>query len=291
MEILPFRAVKIAVSKNTPAVKAVLELKDQRLIETVLMSPKPGIWSACVSSQVGCPLGCLFCATGRDGFKRNLTAEEIGGQVLFWKNYLKKQKTRLTNVVYMGMGEPFLNYENVKESLNFLTDKIGLGRRSLSVSTAGVPEGIKKFAVDFPQINLAVSLHFSDNEKRSRFMPVNRKYNLKELGEALTEYLRQTNRQIFIEYILLAGLNDQFQDARSLIKYLRSLGPVKLLHVNLIRYNSIGNEFDSSSREQAAVFLNILKKAGLSATIRKSLGDDICGACGQLAEKKYFSKK
>ena len=289
LKILPFEVREVLVSKDKRAIKALLVLKDKRMIETVLISPKPETWSACISSQVGCSLGCLFCATGRGGFKRNLTAEEITGQVLFWKQYLRKNKIKgdFSNIVYMGMGEPFLNWDNVKDSIYELTDKnlFGFRNRSISVSTAGIPDKIEMFLNEFPQANLAVSLHFADDIKRSHFMKINRQYDLKKLIEALEKYLAKNKRKIFIEYILLENINDTPRDADNLIKFLRQIGNQKLLHVNLIRYNSIGFGLHPSSRETTKRFKFILEKDRIACTIRKSLGEDIQGACGQLAGK------
>jgi len=167
-KILSFEVEKFLVAKDKQSAKALLKLHDGKMIETVLISTKPNDWSVCISSQVGCPMNCRFCATGRGGFTRNLTAEEITDQVLFWKQYLKfhnlqlvTHNSKLTNIVYMGMGEPFLNWENVSESLKNLINPelFGFGARSISVSTAGIPEGIEKLADEFPQINLAISLH------------------------------------------------------------------------------------------------------------------------------------
>lgn len=287
MEILSFSSVKILKSMDSRAIKALLKLKDGNLIETVLISPKPEIWSACVSSQVGCPLGCSFCATGKGGFKRNLTAEEITDQVLFWRQYLRKSKFIgiFSNIVYMGMGEPFLNWEEVSQSLKNLTDPelFGFGSRSISVSTAGIPEGIEKLAKFFPQINLAVSLHFGDDKKRLKFMPVNKKYNLNQLKEAIRKYFGKTRRKVFIEYIMMNGINDSQEDAQALLEFLKSTGNQNLLHVNLIRYNSTSPDLRPSSRETTEKFKEYLTRNRINATIRKSLGEDIQGACGQLA--------
>lgn len=298
-KILSFEVIKILKTDDGQSIKALLKLRDNELIETVLISPKPGIWSACISSQVGCPLQCQFCATGQKGFKRNLTAEEITDQVLFWKQYLKAnslqpalpaEKTAahnssLKNIVYMGMGEPFLNWKNVQESLKNLTNKelFGFGSRSISVSTAGIPEGIKKLSENFPQINLAISLHFAGNKKRSEFMPVNRKYDLEKLKKALQNYFLKTNRKIFIEYIMLADINDSFKDAKLLINYLKSIGDLKLLHVNLIKYNLTYGGLKPSLKTKTNNFKNYLLRQGINVTIRKSLGEEIKGACGQLA--------
>jgi 23S rRNA (adenine2503-C2)-methyltransferase len=291
IKILSFAIEKVLVAKDRQSVKALLKLQDGKNIETVLISPKPNTWSVCISSQVGCPMNCRFCATGREGFKRNLTVEEITDQVLFWRQYLKNNlkfkisNFKLTNIVYMGMGEPFLNWHNVYESLKDLINPelFGFGSRSISVSTAGIPEGISKLAEKFPQVNLALSLHFADDQKRSEFMPINKKYNLEELRNSLRNYFQKTNRKVFIEYILLENINDSREDAEKLAKYLKSIGKLQLLHVNLIRYNTTGEEFKSSSRNRTEEFKNLLLKNHIQVTIRKSLGEEIQGACGQLA--------
>jgi len=310
ISLLSFSADKILVSSDRRSIKALLRLKDGNLIETVLISPKPGDWSACISSQVGCPLACGFCATGRGGFKRNLMAEEITDQVLFWRQYLtlnpspykgegnknpsplQKEGVRrvdeVDNIVYMGMGEPFLNWESVSQSLKYLTNPelFGFGSRSISVSTAGIPEGIEKLAEEFPQVNLALSLHYPTDRQRSQYMPINKKHNLEELRNSLRKYFEKCNRKVFIEYILLDGINDSKDDADALIKYLKSIGKLQLLHVNLIRYNATGEELKSSDPGVAREFKNYLERNGIGATIRKSLGQDIQGACGQLAGRK-----
>lgn len=289
VSVLSFQLKETKSSSDRRSFKALLSLQDGNLIETVLISPKPDIWSACVSSQVGCPLSCGFCATGKGGFKRNLSAEEITDQVLFWKQYLKINSIAgsFSNIVYMGMGEPFMNWESVSQSLRDLInpDLFGFGSRSISVSTAGIPEGIGKLAAEFPQINLALSLHYPTDEQRSRSMPINKKYNLAELRQALREYFRHCNRKVFIEYIMLDNINDNIEDARNLVRFLKSIGKLQLLHVNLIRYNSTGDELKSSHPGVAREFKDYLERNGISATIRKSLGTDIQGACGQLAGK------
>lgn len=288
-EILSFAAEKILVSRDKRSIKALLKLKDGNFIETVLISSKPGIWSACVSSQVGCPLACRFCATGKLGFKRNLTAEEITDQVLFWKQYLKKKNIQenFSHVVYMGMGEPFLNWEETRKSLEILTDKnlFGFGSRGISVSTSGIPEGIANLGRYFPQINLALSLHFADDKKRNRFMPVNKKYDLEDIKSALQKYFRNTKRKVFIEYVMMDGINDGIEDAKNLAIYLRAIGNTRLFHVNLIRYNIASQDFKPSSREKTQQFKNFILDKNIHATIRKSLGEEIQGACGQLAGK------
>lgn len=295
MKILSFEVKKVLPSNDGNSAESLLELSDGKLIESVLISPKPGLWSVCVSCQAGCPVGCRFCATGKMGFKRNLTAEEIADQVLFWRQYLQKNlkfkisNLKLTNVVYMGMGEPFLNWEQVSESIKILTDKklFGFGSRSLSVSTAGIAEGIEKMAKEFPQVNLAVSLHFADDEKRGQYMPINKKDNLESLKKALQKYFEITKRKVFLEYIMLDKINDSVEDAKKLADYIYSIGKLQLLHVNLIRFNatpetSIEN-LKPSSKNQTQFFKKELENRHISITIRKSLGEEVQGACGQLA--------
>lgn len=291
LKSLSFEVEKVLVSRNKDSHKALLKLNDGNLIETVLMNSNGDNWSVCVSTQVGCPMGCQFCATGKGGFKRNLTAEEIADQVLFWRQYLKaesqksKVKSDVSNVVYMGMGEPFLNWDNVNQSLKILTDPnlFGMGSRSISVSTSGVVEGIEKMAREFPQVNLAISLHFADDTRRSQFMPVNKKDNLESLRQGLKNYFQITNRQVFIEYIMLDRINDTPEDARKLASYIKSIEKLQLLHVNLIRYNTTSADLKPSSREVTEYFKDVLAQNGISATIRKSMGEEIKGACGQLA--------
>jgi len=284
-DILSFEIINILEAKNGQSFKALLKTKDGNLLETVLISPKPGIFSACISCQIGCQMGCRFCATGSAGFKRNLTIEEITDQVLFWIQQLKKKNKKLSTIVYMGMGEPFNNWKNVSESIRIITDNdlFGFGSRSISVSTSGITEGILKLADEFPQVNLAVSLHFADDKKRSHYMPVNKKNDLDKLREALQKYFQKTKRKVFIEYILLENINDSKEDAKNLSNYLKLIGNAQLLHVNLIRYNTTSAGLKPSSKNRTHIFKEALKKNHINATIRKSLGEEIKGACGQLA--------
>lgn len=287
IKILSFEAEKVLVSKDGQSIKALLKLSDGYMIETVLIAPKPDSWSACISCQVGCQMGCKFCATGKMGFKRDLTAEEITDQILFWRQYLKTKNQKLSNIVFMGMGEPFANWENVKESLKNLIDPklFGIGARNISVSTSGVPDGIEKLAEEFPQVNLALSLHFADDRIRSEIMPINRKYGIEDIRKSLRNYFVKTNRKVFLEYVMLENINDSFEDADKLIKFVKSIGKLQLLHVNLIRYNATGSEFESSSKDKTLIFKDYLFKNRIPVTIRKSLGEEIQGACGQLAGK------
>lgn len=280
----------VAESKNLgPDLSTSVEMTEYDLIETVLISPKPGIWSACISCQVGCAMGCRFCATGKMGFKRDLTAEEITDQILFWRQYLKSNKIEgiFSTIVYMGMGEPFNNWNQVAESVRNLTDEklFGFGSRSLSISTSGIAEGIERMALEFPQVNLAISLHFASDEKRDRFMPVNKKDNLENLREALKKYFTITNRKVFLEYIMLDGINDTALDAKILADFIYSIGNTHLLHMNLIRYNLTSEDLKPSSKTRTQIFKQELEKHNINATIRKSLGEEIQAACGQLAGK------
>ena len=286
---LSFTAETVKVSSDGLARKAALKLRDGKRIETVLLNPKPGLWSACISSQVGCALKCSFCATGLMGFTRNLTAEEITDQVLFWRQQIRQDKLPpLDNVIYMGMGEPFLNREEVFKSLRSLTDPelFGIGDRHLAVSTAGIAPGIEVFGKEFPQVHFALSLHAADDRLRARLVPINKSYPLRRLQEALAEYFKTSHRRVFIEYVLLAGENDRPEDAEALIRFIQETSP--LLHVNLIVWNPTRTPHKPSAPPSAKRFSNLLKRAGVSVTFRKNLGQDIEGACGQLvlSEKK-----
>ena len=287
LKILSFEAEKVQVSADKLSIKALLRLRDGNLIETVLLSPKLSVWSACLSCQVGCPMHCAFCATGKMEYERNMTAEEIADQALFWKQYISKNKLdgRFSNIVFMGMGEPFLNWEEVKKSLKILTDRkyFNIGSRSISVSTVGVKGATEKLLADFPQVNLAISLHFPQDNQRARFMPANRNFNLSDLKDALDGYFERSNRKVFLEYMLLSGLNDGEKDAWDLVKLIKSFKKFHLLHVNLIRYNETSEKFKHSPHYRVQEFKNYLLRNGINVTERKSLGTDIQGACGQLA--------
>lgn len=282
-------------SQSGFAHKARLALYDGEKIEAVLMQPKPGgHWSVCVSSQVGCALACNFCATGLMGFKRNLSAEEICDQLLFWVQFLKKlnPKARISNVVFMGMGEPMLNFDAVKEAIAWMTDHsmFNIGHRSIAVSTAGVAPGMDRFADELKQVHLALSLHAANEELRSRLVPINKAYPLDNLIKTLKRYFEKNNRKVFLEYVLLEGENDQPEHALELVKFIRKVGHEHLLHVNLITWNPTDTPHRSPERSAAAEFKKLLvEKYGIFTTIRKNLGREIDGACGQLITEK--SKK
>ncbi len=284
--ILSLKERRVDVSPDQRAHKALLFLRDGKTVETVLLRPSPTRWTACISSQVGCAVGCTFCATGLMGLDRTLTPEEITDQVLFWRQYMKRQgfEGRLDNVVYMGMGEPFACYEETSESLKILLDqkRFGIGARHISVSTSGLASKIPRFGRDFPQVNLALSLHAADDELRARLVPMNKAYPLSALAEALKTYLRETNRKIFFEYVLLKGENDRAQDADALARWLKELGPSSLLHVNLIIFNQTDTPHTPSDETDARRFQDRIMAAGFKTTVRQNLGRDIDGACGQL---------
>ncbi|MCL5072269.1 MAG: 23S rRNA (adenine(2503)-C(2))-methyltransferase RlmN [Actinobacteria bacterium] len=288
---------KSIVSKSKDTVKALIRLKDGLAVETVLLQHAPqGTQSrntVCVSSQVGCPLGCLFCKTGKIGYKRNLTAYEIAEQVLFFSYYLKKKdnstankankstlkSSHVTNVVFMGMGEPFLNYDNVMDAVRILNDKdkFNIGARKISISTCGIPQKIEKLSKENLQVNLAISLSAPNNELRSRLMPINQKYPVETVIEAAKKYIAVTNRRVMFEYVLMDKFNDSPGTARELAEVLNGL----LCFVNLIPYNGKG-ALNAPSKEKIALFKSILKKSSISVTERYRFGQDINAACGQL---------
>ncbi|MDE2491909.1 MAG: 23S rRNA (adenine(2503)-C(2))-methyltransferase RlmN [Elusimicrobia bacterium] len=277
---------RVEVSPDGRARKALLVLRDGKVVESVLLRPSPTRWTTCISTQVGCAIGCTFCATGLMSLTRNLTPEEIADQVLFWRGYMRREglEGRLDNVVYMGMGEPFACYEQTAESLRLLTDQKGLaiGARHVSVSTSGIAPKIVQFGRDFPQINLALSLHAATDELRTRLVPLNKAYPLAKLAEALKEYLALTNRKVFFEYVLLKGENDRPQDAEALVRWLRGIGRPALLHVNLIVFNQTDTPHRPTDEADARRFQALVMDAGFKATVRQNLGRDVEGACGQL---------
>jgi len=289
--IIKLKPEKILTSKDNQTIKVLFELEDGFKIESVLMrhsssmEDRSGRNTVCISSQVGCAMNCQFCATGQQGFKRNLFDWEIVEQVLFFARLLGKDKEKINNVVFMGMGEPFLNYENVLEAIKVLNDKNGfnLGSRHISISTCGIVEGIKKFAKESLQVNLAISLHAPNNELRSKLMPINDAYPIEKILEAVDEYIEKTKRRVMFEYLMMDGVNDSPFLAQNLAKILK-----KPLHfVNLISFNPIGHsEFKPSPGWKIKKFKEVLEKAGISVTQRHRFGKEIKAACGQLAGEK-----
>lgn len=282
---LKVKEVKVSSDETT---KFLFELKDGNLIETVLMPHDYG-YSVCVTTQVGCNMGCKFCASGVLKKIRNLETFEIVLQVLTINNYLKEKEKRVSHVVVMGIGEPFDNYNNVLEFLEIINDAKGLeiGARHITLSTCGLVPKIYEFS-DFPlQVNLAISLHFPNDELRDKYMPINKSYKLDKLIESLRYYFSKTNRRITFEYILLDSINDSTNDAKELIKLIKGLN----CYVNLIPYNETNGVFRRTTPEKRDRFYDCLIKNGINATVRKEFGHDIDAACGQLRAKKMMENK
>lgn len=263
-------------------VKLLLKLSDGCLVECVIIPEKERI-TLCVSSQVGCRFKCSFCATGRLGFTRNLKASEIVSQILISSDYIGK---RITNVVYMGMGEPFDNYDAVIKSADIISDDSGLaiGKRKITISSFGHIDGIRKYIDEDARYKLAISLHNPFDDQRSSVMPANKKYPLKELFTILEEYTKRSNRKVIFEYVLIKGFNDTEKHAQELIKLL-SRFPSKL---NLIKYHNDpkNTEFIHISKDSEDKFINLFKRVNFPVMFRKSRGEDIDAACGQLAGAK-----
>ena len=261
--------------------KYLLELEDGGLIETVLMIQTYGR-SLCVTSQLGCNMGCSFCASGLLKKQRNLTSGEIVKQVLTVMNDLKE---RVTHVVVMGTGEPFDNYDNLCNMIKIINDPKGLaiGARHITVSTCGIVPKIKEFA-DFPyQVNLAISLHAPNDKLRKEIMPIAKAYSLSELMDALNYYIKKTNRRVTFEYILLKDVNDSEENAKELVNLIKGMNA----YVNLIPYNATEHlQFSRSNTLNIAKFYDILKKNNICVTIRREFGSKISAACGQLRSKK-----
>ncbi len=273
-------------SQDGSAEKALIIYDDKSRIETVLMRHSDTHNTICVSCQMGCGMGCDFCATGKMGLKRNLSDVEIIEQVLFFARILKKEGKRISNVVFMGMGEPLANYYNVMDAVRILNDKDGLNiaARKISISTCGLVEGIQKLADEPLQVNLALSLHAPTDAVRSRIMPMNKNFGIEKTLRAIKKYTDNTNRKVMIEYVLLSGINDSIEDAKDLAHLLKE----KLRHlymVNLIIYNTIDGGYRRPENRYASAFKAMLEQEGIEVTQRFRMGHDIEGACGQLAGK------
>lgn len=307
-DLFKLKLIKLHISNDQKTVKALLKTFDNAIVESVMMKHE-GRNTACISTQIGCVCGCKFCATGQQViFKRNLDAQEIVEQVLFWNRYLKgefvqkekgewKAKSplnnyRIRNVVFMGMGEPFYNYDNVISAIHIFNDdkKFGIGQRHITISTCGIIPMIKKFAQLKSQINLAISLHASNDKLRSEIMPINNKFSFQELLNTLWDYVNQTNRRVFFEYTTIKDLNDKEKNAHELGKILTG----HLAHVNFIPLNEnpLIPLFKKSKIENIRKMQKILlENYGVVSTIRTTYGDDIFGACGQLAGEEGFMKE
>jgi 23S rRNA (adenine2503-C2)-methyltransferase len=283
--LTPVRAIE---SDDRLTIKTLFRLNDGNFIEAVLMFYNDRR-TLCISSQSGCGIGCSFCATGQMGFRRNLTSGEIVAQVMYYARYLAEMDENVTNVVVMGMGEPFQNYDNVITALNRLNDPkaFGLGARRFTISTVGLVPKIRQFADEGYQYNLAISLHTVDDELRSKLIPINKKYPVNELISACRYYVRKTSRRVTFEYALIHGVNDSTEDAIALANKLRGM----ICHVNLIQLNPT-KEFSEqgSSAERANSFCETLEANNISCTIRLRRGIEIQAGCGQLATDAEMEK-
>ncbi len=281
-ENISFDYIKIKTKQESDLTnKYLFALNDGNYIEAVLMRHDYGL-SVCVSSEVGCNMGCKFCESGRLKKVRDLKAFEIVEQIMLIEEDLK---TRIDSVVIMGIGEPFDNYDNIIKFIKIINNPYGLaiGARHITVSTSGIIPKIKEFSNLPLQVNLAISLHAPDNELRNKLMPVNRAYPLDELIVALKEYIQKTNRRITIEYVMLKEVNDSLECASKLVNLLKGMN----VYVNLIPYNETSHiEFFKSDKNQINKFYDYLKKNGINVTIRKEFGAGIDAACGQLRAKE-----
>ena len=280
IDSLKLQTSQVSSDKTT---KLLFELNDGYYIESVIMYFDYGI-SACISTQVGCNMGCSFCASGLLKKKRDLSCGEIVNQVLNIQRLLDKDGERLDNIVVMGTGEPFDNYDNVIKAMGIINHAHGLaiGARHISISTSGLVPMIRKFANEGLQYNLAISLHAANDDLRDRLMPVNKAYPLDQLMDAVRYYSEHSSRRITFEYLLLDGINDREKDADDLKKLLQGLNA----YINLIPYNRVEEmSYSGSSELKTLQFYDLLKKRNIAVTIRQKKGDDIDAACGQLRAK------
>jgi len=284
---IPFstlKEIRTEQSKNGNTTKVLFHTKDSFPVETVLMKYRDGRNSLCISCMSGCPVGCTFCATGQMGFNKNLSSREIIDQVLYFKRLLKKDGKKITNIIFMGMGEPMLNLKEVEKSIDVLTneDKLALSPRRIVVSTVGYVPQMKEFLLDHGYMGkLAVSLHTPNQRLRERLMPIVAKENsLDELFYILDEYVLKRNKRVTFEYLLLKDINDGEDNARELVELLRD----RLCLVNLINFNPSPNlPYKETTQERVDRFVQILESNGINVTLRYSQGNDIQAACGQLA--------
>lgn len=286
------KLVNSVTSADDQTTKLLFETTDWHHIEAVIMRHLSGRNTLCISSQIGCPMWCIFCATGKLGFTRNLTFYEIVEQIMFADLLLEKEWTGLRNIVFMWMWEPLLNYENVKIAINTICakSKLDFGSRRVTVSTCWIIHWIEKLAEDFPQVSLAVSLHAPTDELRKKIMPVSNTFDLDELMKSLDNYVEKTNKRIFYEYIMIEWVNDSPEMAITLAKLMQW----RLAHVNLIPYNAwewiTGDNFKPTSKLMLNKFQDILKNYWVTCTVRHTMWDDIDAACWQLALKEKNKK-
>ncbi len=281
---LPLRVEKNLKSSDGQTNKLLFRLQDDRMIESVLMRYRERN-TICISSQVGCPMNCAFCATGQMGFIRNLSAGEIVAQILFFARLLKEEELKLTNIVVMGMGEPFHNYDAVMKAIDIINDPDGMnfGERRITISTVGLVPRIEQFTAAKRQINLAVSLHAPSNAVRDKIIPANKKYPIDQLLDACKNYTEKTGRRITFEYALIHGLNDNYENAVQLSKRLKGM----LCHVNLIPLNSTKKyEGSGSNHDRVQSFKSVLDRNGIPCSVRLKRGVDIGAGCGQLVSEE-----
>ena len=283
--VIELPKVVTAQTSSDGTVKFLSELSDGAKVETVLMRYNYGN-AVCVSSQVGCAMGCSFCASGLLGKVRNLTTAEMTGQILLVNQLLEKENKggRVTHIVVMGTGEPMDNYDNVLDFIRIMNHPKGLaiGARHITISTCGIPDGIRRYAREGLQTNLAISLHAPNNELRNKLMRINKAYPLEVLFPAIREYEEVSKRRVTYEYLLLEGINDTLECAEELCNLIKGT----MGYVNLIPYNETKlNDYKRSSNNRVHAFLDYLVKHGVTATIRKEFGSDIDAACGQLKAK------
>jgi len=282
-----------ATSKNDQTSKFLFRTEDDLLIEAVLMRHLSGRNTLCISCQAWCPMACTFCATWKLGLQKNLPLHEIVEQVMYAADLVNSEWSRLRNIVFMGMGEPMLNYDVMKESIHMFTDqkKFDLSNRRVTVSTCWIVPWINKFTDDFPQTSLAISLHAPNDEIRKSIMPVDHTYNLETLMASLDRYTDKTNKRIFYEYIMINGVNDHLKLADELGQLLKW----RLAHVNFIPYNAwegtASDGYTTTPRFIIEKFQKILEKYWVVSTIRATMWDDIAAACWQLARKKKDEEK
>ena len=283
---IPFKAItteSILKSADQSTIKVLFKrLSDEKQFESVLIRHNDGRNTVCVSCMIGCPMGCIFCATGKMGFRGNLLDSEIVDQVLYFARCLKKENKSVTNIVFMGMGEPLSNLENVWNAIKIFSDKkmFGMSMRRITISTCGITQYLHELFTRGYKGRLALSLHAPSQELRKKLMPIAAKFPLTELLAEFKEFAKITNKRVSYEYILIADLNDQPKHAHALV---RLLDP-HLAHVNLIPYNPVkGTPFKRSEPASIKKFSNILTKCKIQHTIRVTMGDDIKAACGQLA--------
>ncbi|MDQ2909116.1 MAG: 23S rRNA (adenine(2503)-C(2))-methyltransferase RlmN [Candidatus Eremiobacteraeota bacterium] len=273
--------VTLQRSKDGQTTKGLFRLHDGNEVEAVLMEHWGGRSTVCISSQAGCAYKCAFCSTGQAGFSRNLGASEIFDQARFFARELKSRDKKVTNIVFMGQGEPFANFEPVMNAVALLNDPLGfgLGHRHITISTVGLVPQIERFTDTALQVNLAVSLHAPTDAQRAAIMPVNRRYPLGELMRACAAYVERTRRKVFFEYVMLAGVNDDDESAHALARLMRG----RLYHVNLMPYNATPDApLSSTPGARIRAFQGILDAAGVPTTVRTPMGRDIAAACGQL---------